>query len=67
MLFVLGLSLFFLGSFALWMMHVTGNIPNRLPMKWHDDDPIAFRRWWIVYNVIAGLGAVMILMSLFRP
>lgn len=65
MLFVLGLSLFFVGGFALWMMRVTGNIPNQLPIKWHDDDPIAFRRWGIVYVVISGLGALLFLVSLF--
>ena len=64
----LGMGLLFLGGFAVWMMNVTQTIPRRIPWSrrgWRKEhDPKAWRRYLIFYGVMAGVGALMILISL---
>ena len=60
----LGLALMMLGSFALLMMHVTGNIPSQWPMKWRDEDPSAYRWYQASYAVITAIGLVLLCVGL---
>lgn len=62
----LGAGLMFVGGGALLMMHVTGNIPNQLPMKWRHEDAGAFRRWRAAYAAVLAVGIILLLTGLLR-
>ena len=61
-----GLGLLMVGSFALWMMEVTGRVPRRFPRRDVDStregDPAGWRRYRLFYGVIAGAGALLLLL-----
>jgi len=59
-------GLLFVGGFAVWMMNVTQVIPRRLfQQAWRKEhDPKAWKQYLVLCGVMAGLGALMILISL---
>jgi hypothetical protein len=63
-----GAGLLFVGGFEVWIMSVTQTSPGRILWSrrgWRrEHDPKAWERYLIFYGVMAGVGALMILISL---
>lgn len=61
----LGMSLLFVGGFAIWMMNVTQVIPRSFLRqdRRKEHDPNGWKRSLVIYGGMAGVGVLMILAS----